>query len=58
MDDRRFHRDHTFLDGMRRDRSALHEQLRQSRMVIEESRELLKQLDEMIAKAENKRWGD
>ena len=46
--------DRAFLDEVRLNRDLLVEQIRQSQLTIEKSRELLKRMDEMIARAEKK----
>jgi hypothetical protein len=46
--------DRAFIDFVRRDRVALQEQIRLSRITIEESRALLRRMDEITAKAEKK----
>jgi hypothetical protein len=46
--------DRAFLDEVRRSRDALREQIRQSQITIDRSKELLNQMDEIIAKAEKK----
>jgi predicted transcriptional regulator len=43
--------DKAFLDEVRLSRDALREQIERSRATIERSMELLKQMDEIIAKA-------
>ena len=42
------------IAAIQRDRTLLLEQIRQSQLTIEKSRELLKRMDEMIARAEKK----
>jgi hypothetical protein len=44
--------DKAFLRTVRRNRDALLEQIRQSHLTIEKSKELLRRMDEIIAKAE------
>jgi hypothetical protein len=46
--------DRAFLDEVRRSRDALREQIRQSQITIDRSKQLLNQMDEIIAKAEKK----
>jgi hypothetical protein len=46
--------DRAFLDEVSRSRDALREQIRQSQITIDRSKELLNQMDEIIAKAEKK----
>jgi hypothetical protein len=46
--------DRAFLDEVRRSRATLQEQIKQRQITIERSKELLKQMDEIIARAESK----
>jgi hypothetical protein len=54
MADESFRADRAFLDEVRRNRAALEEQIKQSQRTIEKSKALLRRMDEIIAKAENK----
>jgi hypothetical protein len=47
-------RERMLLDEVRRRRALLLEQIRQSKLTIERSTELLKQIDKIIAQAEKK----
>jgi hypothetical protein len=51
--DERVRADKAFLDDMRRDRAVVREEIRQSQLTIEESKELLGRM-EAIAKTEKK----
>jgi hypothetical protein len=46
--------DKKFLDEVRRSRAALQEQIRESQITIEKSKELLRRMDDIIAKTEKK----
>jgi hypothetical protein len=46
--------DRAFLDEVRRSRAALEEQIKQIQRTIEKSNALLRRMDEIIAKGENK----
>jgi hypothetical protein len=48
------HSDRVFLNNVRLSRASFQEQIRQSQITIEKSMELLRQMDEVIAKAEKK----
>ncbi len=54
MTDDSIHPDKAFLDEVRRSRAALENQIKQSQATIEKSRELLRRMDEIIAKGEKK----
>jgi hypothetical protein len=43
-----------YLDGVRRERANLIEQIRRSQQTIEHSQELIKRLDELLARSERK----
>jgi hypothetical protein len=47
-------RAYRFFDEVRRDRPFLRDQIRQSQLTIEESKELIRQMDEIIAKMERR----
>jgi hypothetical protein len=47
--------DGAFLEALRRSRDALHQQIRQSQLIIERSNELLKYIDEMVSESERAR---
>jgi hypothetical protein len=42
------------LDAIRRERAWLQQQIKESKTTIEDSRELIRRLDELLAKAEHK----
>jgi hypothetical protein len=50
-------RSSAFLDQVRRRRDALHEHIRQSEINIANSKEVLRQVDQIIADAEKEEWG-
>jgi hypothetical protein len=54
MTDRSFPSDRAFLDEVRRNRDLLDAQIKQGQLTIEKSRELLKRMDEIIARTEKK----
>jgi hypothetical protein len=47
--------DRAFLDSVRRGRAVVREESRQSELTIEESMELLRRMDEVVAKVEKKK---
>jgi hypothetical protein len=52
--DQRVRADEAFFDDMRRDRAVVREEIRQSQLTIEQSKELLRRIDAVIAKVEKK----
>jgi hypothetical protein len=50
-------RSSAFLDQVRRRRDALHEHIRQSEINIANSKEVLRQVDQIIGDAKKQEWG-